>query len=106
MIWLTGSGMGRRLLRAWGTRVIRRWEGAEDPVDLVERIAPTPLVLVHGRDDHFFDEENAWLLYRRAGQPKRLLMAGRFGHAEDGYTPSFAAQVIEVLRRAPAAVGA
>ena len=64
------------------------WERAEPPAELVDRIAPTPLLLVHGRDDHYFDEEQAWMLYRRAGEPKRLLLAGRFGHAEDGYTPS------------------
>jgi pimeloyl-ACP methyl ester carboxylesterase len=104
MTWLTASGMGRRLLRAWGTRVSRQWMGAEDPADVIERIAPTPVVIVHGRDDHFFDEENAWLLYRRARQPKRLLLAGRFGHAEDGYSPRFAAQVIAVLGEGPMAV--
>jgi pimeloyl-ACP methyl ester carboxylesterase len=97
MTWLTASPMGRRLLQAWGTRVSREWEGAEDPADVVDRISPTPLVLVHGRDDHYFDEENAWLLYRRARRPKRLLLASRFGHAEDGYTPGFASQVASVL---------
>ena len=48
---------------------------------------------MHAKDDHYFDEENAWLLYRRAGEPKRLLLAGRFGHAEDGYVPAFAEQI-------------
>jgi len=59
----------------------------------VERISPVPLVIVHGRDDHYFDEEQAWLLYRRAREPKRLLLASRFGHAEDGYGAPFARQV-------------
>jgi pimeloyl-ACP methyl ester carboxylesterase len=97
MTWLTATGPGRRLLRAWGTRVSAEWDGAEDPADLVARISPTPLLLMHGRDDHFFDEENAWLLYRRALEPKRLLLAGRFGHAEDGFRPAFAAQVAAAL---------
>jgi uncharacterized protein len=97
MVWLTATRPGRTLLRTWGTRVALEWERAEDPADLVERISPTPLILVHGRDDHYFDEENAWLLYRRAGNPKRLMMASRFGHAEDGYTSSFARLVMAAL---------
>jgi pimeloyl-ACP methyl ester carboxylesterase len=110
MTWLTASGTGRRLLGAWGTRVSREWDGAEDPADLIARISPTPVVIVHGRDDHFFDEENAWLLYRRAREPKRLLLASRFGHAEDGYTLAFARHVATALgadfRTVSAAAGA
>jgi uncharacterized protein len=45
----------------------------EDPVDLIGRIAPTPVLLVHGRDDHYFDAEQAMLLFHRAAEPKRLL---------------------------------
>jgi pimeloyl-ACP methyl ester carboxylesterase len=93
MTWLTATQTGRRLLQAWGIRVSEDWQGAEDPADLVHRISPTPLVLMHGRDDHFFDEENAWLLYRRAREPKRLFLASRFGHAEDGFSPAFAVQI-------------
>ena len=72
----------------------------EDPVEVIGDIAPTPIVLVHGRDDHFFDEEQAWLLYRRANPPKRLLLASRFGHAEDGYTPAFAWQISAAIEAA------
>jgi alpha-beta hydrolase superfamily lysophospholipase len=88
--WMGSSPAGRRLARSFGVRLgaVDRWP--ESPEDVVERIAPTPLIVVHGRDDHFFDEEEAWRLYRRAGEPKRLMLASRFGHAEDGLTPSFA----------------
>jgi pimeloyl-ACP methyl ester carboxylesterase len=98
MVWLTGSPAGRWLLRAGGVRVSTNWEGGPDPVDIVDRIAPIPLLIVHGKDDHFFDEEQAWLLYRHAREPKRMLLAARFGHAEDGYSNVFAEQVAnEVL---------
>jgi uncharacterized protein len=90
LTWMTGTRTGRQALRAFGVRVTERWVRAEDPADLVERIAPAPLVIIHGRDDHYFDEEQPWLLYRRAQEPKRLLLASRFGHAEDGYTEAFA----------------
>lgn len=98
LVWLTATPMGQRFLRSWGVRVSPRWEWAESPADVVHRVAPAPLFIVHGRDDHFFEEEQAWLLYRRARPPKRLLLASRFGHAEDGYTPAFAATVARLLR--------
>jgi len=97
LAWLTATPFGRRLLQASGVRVVGAFQRVEDPADLVGRIAPIPLILVHGRDDHFFDEEEAWLLYRRAGAPKRLLLASRFGHAEDGYTPAFGRQIGDAI---------
>lgn len=97
LAWLTASRAGRSFLRAVGVRVVPAFSRVEAPADLVGKISPTPVVIVHGRDDHFFDEEQAWLLYRRAGEPKRLLLTGRFGHAEDGYTPAFADQVARVV---------
>jgi pimeloyl-ACP methyl ester carboxylesterase len=92
-VWLTSTPSGRWLLRSSGVRVARNWARFEAPFDVIDRISPAPLLLVHGRDDHFFDEEQAWALYRRAGEPKRLLLASRFGHAEDGYTSAFAQQI-------------
>lgn len=108
MVWLTGTSAGRRLLRATGTRVAPEWRWAEAPADVVDRIAPTPLLLVHGRDDHFFADEDAWLLYRCAREPKRLLLFDRFGHGEDGYTERFAGVLATSIERmlAPAASGA
>jgi len=97
MVWLAGSPWGRKVLRASGVRPSPTFQWVEDPVDVVGKIAPIPLVLIHGRDDHFFDEEQAWALYRAANQPKRLLLSSRFGHAEDGYSAAFAEQVAAVV---------
>ena len=94
---LTGTGAGRAALRLAGARVAHPWPEAEDPVDLVGRIAPAPFVVVHGIDDHYFDVEQAWMLYRAANEPKRLLLSPRFGHAEDGYTPAFAERLHRTL---------
>lgn len=99
MTWFTSRPGGRRVLRAVGVRATRNWEQAAPPVEVVDRIAPAPLVIVHGRDDHYFDEEQAWMLYRRAGEPKRLLLAARFGHSEDGYTPAFALRLAGEVER-------
>jgi len=106
MVWLTATPAGRWLLRAGGVRIAPTWQRADDPAELVERIAPTPLLIVHGRDDHYFNEENAWLLYRRAREPKRLLLASRFGHAEDGYSHAFADRVAREVLGALAGVRA
>jgi pimeloyl-ACP methyl ester carboxylesterase len=99
MQWITTTPRGRRLSRALGVRLSADWNDPEAPEDVVHKIAPTPLVVVHGHDDHYFDDEEAWRLYRRAGEPKRLLLASRFGHAEDGFTPEFAERLARVLRQ-------
>jgi pimeloyl-ACP methyl ester carboxylesterase len=100
LIWLVETRAGRRLVRAWGVRTPSSFDRPEDPADVAARVSPIPLIIVHGRDDHFFDEEQAWLLYRSARPPKRLLMASRFGHAEDGYSPSFADRVAKAVLEA------
>jgi pimeloyl-ACP methyl ester carboxylesterase len=90
MRWLSTSDRGRSLARAIGARITTEWGRPEDPEAVVERISPTPVILVHGRDDRIFDEEEAWRLYRRASRPKRLMLGRPFGHAEDGLSASFA----------------
>lgn len=96
---LVDSSRGRRLARALGVRVSDTWNGPASPEQVVARVSPIPLIVVHGRDDLYFDEEQAWRLYRAAREPKRLLLADRFGHAEDGYTPAFAARVAASVYR-------
>lgn len=87
---LTGTERGRRIVRAYGVRLPSGWEPTEAPEEVVGKIAPTPLLIVHGRDDHLFHEREALRLFEEAGEPKRLLLAERFGHAEDGLSPSLA----------------
>jgi fermentation-respiration switch protein FrsA (DUF1100 family) len=79
---------------------IGRWAEPAAPVGVVARLAPTPLLVVHGVDDHFYGPEQAELLYAAARAPKALwLEPAGFGHAEDGFHPPFA-------RRLAAAVAA
>jgi uncharacterized protein len=87
-----GRALARRLM---GTRIHLDWGEPEPPLELVERIAPTPLLIIHGADDHFFAASDAEAMYERARDPKRLIIEPVFGHAEDGFTPEFAARLCD-----------
>lgn len=103
---LTSTRSGRGMARLAGYRLANTWSEPEHPEDVVGRIAPIPLLLVHGVDDHFFAVEDAHRLYRQAGEPKRLMLSSRFGHAEDGLNQAFAERVtrriLEALEASPA----
>ena len=48
------------------------------------RIAPTPLLIVHGDKDEFFPVDHAQQLFQAANDPKELWIVPGFGHAEAG----------------------
>jgi uncharacterized protein len=92
-----GTPAGRAALRAVGVRMPERWDPPESPLDVVAKIAPAPVVIVHGEDDRLFPPSHARRLYDAASEPKRLLIGRGFGHAEDGLTPAFARKLLGVL---------
>ena len=94
-----GTPLGRAALRAWGVRLPDEWKAPEPPEDVIGKIAPTPVVIVHGRDDHLFGQDHALRLYEAADEPKKLLLGDRFGHAEDGLTPGFARLLARVIHQ-------
>lgn len=66
------------------TRVsLRPSRGRAAPDRLVDRIAPTPLLIVHGTDDWLIPAKHARALYQRAGEPKRLVLIDGALHAEN-----------------------
>lgn len=81
-----GRLVSRRLL---GTRISAAgWpQVPESPVEVVGRIAPVPLLLVHGDADHYFPVEHPQALYDAAAEPKELWLLEGFGHAETAATP-------------------
>ena len=95
-----GTPAGRAALRAWGVRLPEEWDEPEAPEDVVGKIAPVPIVIVHGRNDHLFSEDHAHRLFDAAGDPKRLLLGDRFGHAEDGLSSGFGRRLARVLHEA------
>jgi fermentation-respiration switch protein FrsA (DUF1100 family) len=99
---MIATGAGRTALRPWGVRLPKTWppdgEMPEAPEDVVGKVAPSAVVIVHGANDHLFAEDHAYRLYEAANEPKRLLLGDRFGHAEDGLTPAFSSRLIDVIR--------
>jgi uncharacterized protein len=53
-----------------------------DPGRVMHRIAPTPLLIVHGGDDWLVSPAHARRLYARAGEPRELVLLPRGLHAE------------------------
>lgn len=88
---------GRRALRAVGIRLPSSWEEPEAPVDVIGKIAPAPVIVVHGEDDQLFAPSHARALYEAASDPRHLLLGSRFGHAETGLTPGFARRLARVI---------
>lgn len=76
--------------RALRVRVARRWSDPVAAVTVAGRMASTPLLLVHGVDDHFFPADHAQRLRRAVGPAAVVWLEPEgFGHAEDGLTDGF-----------------
>jgi fermentation-respiration switch protein FrsA (DUF1100 family) len=69
------------------------------PVDDVARIAPRPVMLMHGEYDDLFDRENVDQLYAAAGDPKMLVVVPDAGHGGlyDADPEGYAAAVLPFL---------
>lgn len=97
MTWIFTSPVGRQAIRRlFGTRIHLNWGNPDPPLEAITRIHQ-PILIVHGADDHFFAPDQAEALFAQAPEPKRLLIMERFGHAEDGFTVAFAAQLVEEI---------
>jgi pimeloyl-ACP methyl ester carboxylesterase len=83
--WLIECRLGRLTARRLlGVRIAYgSWPVVpESPVEVVGRIAPTPLLLVHGDRDAYFPVEHPLALAAAAGDPSELWLLDGFGHAE------------------------
>jgi pimeloyl-ACP methyl ester carboxylesterase len=87
--WAIEKRVGRlwaRLMR--GTRIANAgWDPMpEAPYELAGRIAPVPLLVVHGTQDPFFPVDHAEQIYAAASEPRELWIEAGFGHAEVAVT--------------------
>lgn len=95
-----GRAVGRHLLK---TRLATHWsDEPESPLDVVGRIAPVPLLIVHGDRDSYFTLEHPNALYAAANEPKELWLVPGFAHAESGATPEL---LDRIGRHLPALLG-
>lgn len=53
-----------------------------EPIDVVARIAPRPILFLHGTKDAFIPSEESRELFARAGEPKELWIAANGEHAQ------------------------
>jgi pimeloyl-ACP methyl ester carboxylesterase len=88
--WLIETRLGRAtaatLMR---TRLHPRWPAVpEAPVEVMHRIPPIPLLLVHGDRDAYFPVQHATALAAAAGPGAELWLEPGFGHAESHVTPA------------------
>jgi pimeloyl-ACP methyl ester carboxylesterase len=87
--WAVENRVGRLVTRTMlNTRISNgRWDPVPvPPADAAARIAPTPLLIVHGDRDGYFPVDHAQQLYEAAHDPKELWIVPGFGHAESGAT--------------------
>jgi uncharacterized protein len=86
--WLLETAAGRSLgARLLGLRLDTPWPVPPvSPLEAVSRIAPTPLLLVHGDRDAYFPVEHFLALARAAGPTATAWVVPGFGHAENGLT--------------------
>jgi uncharacterized protein len=86
--WLLEQPHGRLAARALGVRLGPTWvQPPESPLEVVHRITPTPLLVVHGEDDHYFAPAHATSLHRAANGHAELWLEPGMRHAETATTP-------------------
>lgn len=106
--WLIERRLGRAVARTvLGTRIACGWDSPpEPPVEIVGRIAPIPLLLVHGDADPYLTVEHPRALAAAARSPAELWLEPGFGHAEAAIRPDLLArlrrQLAVLVSRGPA----
>jgi pimeloyl-ACP methyl ester carboxylesterase len=98
--WVIETRSGRLAGRVWRrTRIAATgWDPVPEPPDAAAaRIAPTPLLVVHGERDLLLPVEHARALYAAAGEPKELWIEPEFGHAENAIPGRLLARIASWL---------
>jgi fermentation-respiration switch protein FrsA (DUF1100 family) len=93
------AGVGARAIVAGAA--LRTRTRLRDPISVVARIAPRPLLIISPTEDRLIHRGQAERLFARAGEPKELHRVAGAGHAEayaidpDGYRST----VLDFLNR-------
>jgi pimeloyl-ACP methyl ester carboxylesterase len=106
--WAVERRLGRVVTRTLlNTRVSPvRWDPVPlPPAEAAARIAPIPLLVVHGDQDLYFPTDHAQQLYAAAGDPKELWIVPGFGHAESGADAALVDRIGQWVREKSGAAG-
>ncbi len=68
-----------------GVRPGNPFAGKVKPIHIVSGISPTPVLFVHGSQDWLIKPEHSEKLFKKAKEPKRLVIIPDAGHAERIY---------------------
>ncbi len=68
-----------------GIRPGHPWEPKTAPIDIVDKIAPRPVLFLHGAEDWLINAEHSRKLYAKAKEPRKLVILPKVGHAETMY---------------------
>lgn len=75
----------------------RRLDERFIPVEQVARIAPRRLLILHGGADTITPVEQAEILYRRAGEPRQLILHPEANHSFTWHRPWLREQILKWL---------
>ena len=82
-----------------GTRISGRYLTGS-PVHLVDRVSPTPLLVVHGEAHWYMNLDKVKKLYDNAREPKELLILSRREHSDGLLDSSAAGKIVAWIKRA------
>jgi pimeloyl-ACP methyl ester carboxylesterase len=101
--WVIERRLGRLFGRvALKTRVAPGgWDPVpEAPHEVIGRISPTPVLIVHGDADPYFPLEHAQKLHAAAAEPRELWVEAGYGHAETAASPELLTRIASWLATA------
>ncbi|WP_260193673.1 alpha/beta hydrolase family protein [Actinophytocola gossypii] len=88
LFWLAELPHGRLALRTLGVRLARPVAGIPtSPIEVAHRIPPTPLLLVHGTEDHYVGVDHPLAVHRATEGRAELWLERGVRHAETAMTP-------------------
>jgi pimeloyl-ACP methyl ester carboxylesterase len=94
--WLLENPLGPAVGRMLGVRLGVPWPVIpQTPLEVIDRITPTPLLLVHGTDDHYFSPAHALALQAASRGHAELWIEPGMGHAESASTPELIGRIAQ-----------
>lgn len=74
---------------------------AFDPIEVIDRIAPRPLLLMHGAEDDVINVSHARALFARAGEPKELWILDELAHCRglESACDAYQARILSFFER-------